>query len=821
MRCFTFTLILLLTSINLALSQPLTEKEYSKHKLDKLIEKANRAYKELKYKKAIPLYEEAIFQKEKHTIALRTKLAYCFRMINQMNKAELIYAGIVQEKRARAITYYYYGEALMANGKYEDAEKWFLKFDKVRPDKGQGLMMAKACKEIRKLRPVFPNIDVRYMPFNSPGDDYAPMFFNDGLMFISDYDEGARHTFDWTGRAFSSLLFTQKDNNQVYSEIEELSNKFNQRDKNSGPASFAPGKQRFFFSRNSNIPNKKGNKFCMTIFMTEPSKTGGWKKPKPLPFCNSNFNFMHPTATWTGDTLYFTSDKPLGYGGTDIYMTYKNKKKKWVRPINLGEAVNSPEREAFPYVHGDGTLYFCSKGHTGYGGFDIFMTRMNREGIFERSANLGSNINSPKDDVGLVLSSDKQSGYFASNRKEGSDDDIYHFHRAIINVSLELEIVDNNTKMFLEGAKASIKAFDGIHNSLSDGFGSIHFAAKPQRVYELIVEKDGFLPFKYKINTKDIHQHKTIPIIVSMKEIPESLKPKPTEKSEEDKMLEELIDDMKDDAIEPIQPLQESYMLPPSIPARGLVILPKAEDEEEAAEQEKLSAEQQKILSLPTEASLRQPEDVEVVMMVDVLNEQKNGMSAIAVEIEALNSETNKTVRTDDVGRIVLYGKSETIYKAIIKKPGYITQAVTLNTKDKSILEIDTIYKEVVLEKVDINRTFKLANIYYSSGKHWLNRVARLELNRLAEVLKENPTFKIELGSHTDSKGTVKYNITLSQKRAKFAKDYIVSKGIDANRIVAKGYGATRLLNQCKAGIECTEKQHKRNRRTEFKIISF
>ena len=165
MRCFTFTLYLLLVSISLAIAQPLTEKEYSKHKLDKIIEKANRLYKELRFKKAIPLFEEAIFQKEKHTITLRTKLAYCFRMINQMSKAELIYAGIVQEKKAKAITYYYYGETLMANGKYEEAEKWFLKFDKLRPDKGQGLMMAKACKEIRKLRPVFPNIDVRYAFF--------------------------------------------------------------------------------------------------------------------------------------------------------------------------------------------------------------------------------------------------------------------------------------------------------------------------------------------------------------------------------------------------------------------------------------------------------------------------------------------------------------------------------------------------------------------------------------------------------------------------------------------------------------------------------
>ena len=104
MKCFTYTIIILLSITSFAVAQPIFEKEYSKKNLEKLIEKANRTYKELKYKKAIPLFEEVIQLKEKHTIALRTKLAYCHRMINQMRKAELLYEGIVHEKRAKGIT---------------------------------------------------------------------------------------------------------------------------------------------------------------------------------------------------------------------------------------------------------------------------------------------------------------------------------------------------------------------------------------------------------------------------------------------------------------------------------------------------------------------------------------------------------------------------------------------------------------------------------------------------------------------------------------------------------------------------------------------
>ncbi len=83
----------------------------------------------------------------------------------------------------------------------------------------------------------------------------------------------------------------------------------------------------------------------------------------------------------------------------------------------------------------------------------------------------------------------------------------------------------------------------------------------------------------------------------------------------------------------------------------------------------------------------------------------------------------------------------------------------------------------------------------------------------------DNPTIWIELGSHTDSRGKDSYNLTLSQKRAESAVQYIISKGIDKNRITAKGYGETQLVNKCANGINCSDEEHQLNRRTEFKIV--
>jgi len=87
--------------------------------------------------------------------------------------------------------------------------------------------------------------------------------------------------------------------------------------------------------------------------------------------------------------------------------------------------------------------------------------------------------------------------------------------------------------------------------------------------------------------------------------------------------------------------------------------------------------------------------------------------------------------------------------------------------------------------------------------------------------MRDNPTLEIELGSHTDSRGSDIYNLDLSQRRAKSVMNYLINRGISRNRLRTKGYGETQLLNRCKNGIKCSAQQHHMNRRTEFKIIKY
>ncbi len=126
-----------------------------------------------------------------------------------------------------------------------------------------------------------------------------------------------------------------------------------------------------------------------------------------------------------------------------------------------------------------------------------------------------------------------------------------------------------------------------------------------------------------------------------------------------------------------------------------------------------------------------------------------------------------------------------------------------------------TFFASLNLEEITLDKTFRVENIYYDLDKWDIRPDAALELNKLVQILVDNPTIKIELGSHTDARATEIYNLRLSQRRAESAVNYIVSKGIDRGRITAKGYGESELLIRNAK----TEDEHQTNRRTEFKII--
>jgi LysM repeat protein len=132
----------------------------------------------------------------------------------------------------------------------------------------------------------------------------------------------------------------------------------------------------------------------------------------------------------------------------------------------------------------------------------------------------------------------------------------------------------------------------------------------------------------------------------------------------------------------------------------------------------------------------------------------------------------------------------------------------------------DTIAVQLDFDRLVIDKAILIKNIYYDFDKWAIRPDAAIELDKLIVTLNQNPRIQIELGSHTDSRGSVTYNEFLSQKRAESAVTYIISRGINPKRLTAKGYGESMLVNRCKDGVVCTDAEHQENRRTEFKVTS-
>ncbi|PWK27941.1 outer membrane protein OmpA-like peptidoglycan-associated protein [Arcicella aurantiaca] len=155
-------------------------------------------------------------------------------------------------------------------------------------------------------------------------------------------------------------------------------------------------------------------------------------------------------------------------------------------------------------------------------------------------------------------------------------------------------------------------------------------------------------------------------------------------------------------------------------------------------------------------------------------------------------------------------------------KKVFCVSGISIENVSKQPNGVDLVEGAITLKKIKIDDSFKIENIRYDLNKWDIRPDAAKELDNLVQILRDNPNIVVELGSHTDSRASDDYNLTLSQKRAEAAVKYIIEKGrIPSNRISAKGYGETKLLNKCDDGVACTELEHAMNRRTEIRITGY
>ena len=209
--------------------------------------------------------------------------------------------------------------------------------------------------------------------------------------------------------------------------------------------------------------------------------------------------------------------------------------------------------------------------------------------------------------------------------------------------------------------------------------------------------------------------------------------------------------------------------------------------------------------------------------------------------IKILNAETNQQQTTKEDGSYTFTVPAGEDYTVYVTKEFYFTEVQNVGTRDGKTKKTVNIYiasiPNVDTATGDLNEPIKIVSgaesaypdlplptinhIYYDLNKSDIRPDAMVELDKIVAFMNSNPQVKIELGSHTDARGSDAYNQKLSEQRAKSAMDYIIARGISASNITAVGYGETNLVNRCLNDVECSEEEHEQNRRTEFLIKGF
>lgn len=263
------------------------------------------------------------------------------------------------------------------------------------------------------------------LSLNTAGSEFAPQLVGNTLYFSSDRDHtyGVIYTGE-EGQSITDIFYAQKTDSVNFKRAQPLSDvnsKYNE-----GPFTLDETGKRLYFSTNDHTASHRQQQ-PLKIYSTV-QKDGKWQKPEMLSFCEGPGAYCHP-ALVNDSVLIFSSDRPGGLGGMDLYIT-EYRHGTWSAPTNLGSMINSSSNEVFPFVSKEGILYFSSNRSKGQGGLDFYTVDI-KDPLDAKLVHLQAPFNSDMDDFGIWTDSAGTSGYFSSNRMPGSSDDIYYFHTVI------------------------------------------------------------------------------------------------------------------------------------------------------------------------------------------------------------------------------------------------------------------------------------------------------------------------------------------------------------------------------------------------------
>jgi len=516
-------------------------------------------------------YYKTLLEKEPENVYYLNKLAECYKELAEYRKAEETFSKVLKGENLPDDYYLHFAQVLANNKKYRQSKAMYEVYAKLKKDVLAELIATK-YDNVEEFYANSNKFKIGITSINSSLSDFSPMFYNQGLVFISNrrppllntgidarddtpyldyyfvrdtsriYIEAIRNSNSWnivnTATTYSNDDLTKETSNDsktlggiknvfddttqfskclVHTPAPPFSSALNTQ-YHEGPMSFTPNFDTIYFTRNTEPPSKSGlgkKKSSQLKIYWATINHNKWTEMGEFPFNTNDFSCGHPAMTPDGKSIYFVSNMAGGFGGTDIYRTdFENG--HWLVPRNLGDNINTNGNEMFPYIDQAGSLFFASDGHPGLGGLDVFQTEISSDYSLPVK-NLGNPINSSYDDFGLIYDNQHSQGYFSSNRMRGVyDDDIYHFSYSSNEQSVIVRgnIYEDGTRNGINKAVVYLKNGSEVDSSLTDINGYYIFPIETGKQYLISAVRKGYSESEIMVSTLNMKRGLLQTIIV-------------------------------------------------------------------------------------------------------------------------------------------------------------------------------------------------------------------------------------------------------------------------------------------------------------------
>jgi outer membrane protein OmpA-like peptidoglycan-associated protein len=652
--------------------------------------------------------------------------------------------------------------------------------------------------------------------YNSAHTDIPLCFQGDYLLFTS--DRARKNSADKPARDFN-IFSSHSEYGKIHLAPFALDKRINTRAHETG-AAWSLLENRLYFSRGSlslkplpaarNLPNLAG-------LFSSSRIAAKFETPVQAPW-GAGAILLSPAVSEQGDLLIFASNEGKGYGGFDLYLS-RFVEGKWTDPVNLGPEINTSGNELFPCIARDGEqvlLFFSSDGQRdNLGGYDLYMAK-GKGTEFAYLGALAEPFNSLSNDIGFTLRRDLRSGYFGSDRNASGNLDIFAFDQHYLLYGSLNSKTDGKP---IADALVRIRnsSNDQIVTVQTDSVGSFYYPYSPLSTLMLTALAAGYdsvsqvldpepkLPMsRSRVHTMSMTPNRRMGVegTISRNDLPLA-GVKVYLHAEGSAALDSAVTGPGGRFGFNLQPGKDYFVV--------------SEKEGLRTQVTELSTQKLKAASTLRIGIRMQAGDFLLVEGQVISLDRTTPLENIPVRV--IDNTTNRVVDTIYTRRNGFFWLSVPMdslsnYSVIASSHGYLSTRMDV--------ERDSVgAKKVVLKlKVPEFGEDKLVKvIYYPYNSAVLTPISRKDINELYYFLIENPEVNLELGSHTDARGSNAYNQTLSEQRAQSALTFVLErKEIPADRMSWKGYGESVPTNNCVDGHPCTEEGYQLNRRTEFRV---